>query len=282
MKTSFLLFANRDGIVCGSSADMTIFQLSKKEPVAIAATPQSKIPWRDIIENYQRKGEPLYHNEFELYIKDFESYLSTITAKSEWQNLDSDESKLVFMGYGLKNIYPCVYDVHITFDIESEALKFDNISIGQIDHITKVYWSTIGNFEQTELLFKGATTPMNDLVTEKVQAVYKAYIAKVKEKFAGTEYEQMVMERIAKFDENFQAQRIVRNALRRVERSLQIGVDTFSVADMVDAVETIINANMRLSHLQSGGNEPLGQTHEIAVITRVEGLIWIKHSLFAI
>lgn len=83
-------------------------------------------------------------------------------------------------------------------------------------YLAIVRWSTIGNFEQTELLFKGATTPMNDLVTKKVQAVYEVYIAKVQEKFAGTGYEQMVMERIAKFDANSQAQRIIRNALRAV------------------------------------------------------------------
>jgi hypothetical protein len=52
--------------------------------------------------------------------------------------------------------------------------------------------------------------------------------------------------------------------------------------EMVTAAETIVNAEVRLDHLRSGCNEPLHNTREIAVITRVEGLTWLKHSLYAL
>ena len=51
---------------------------------------------------------------------------------------------------------------------------------------------------------------------------------------------------------------------------------------MVMAAETIVNAEVRLDHLSSGCKTPLNTTREIAVITRTEGLTWIKHSLYAI
>ena len=282
MKASFLLFANMGGIVCGSSADMTIFQLSKKEPVALAVSPTSPIPWSNIIENYRRKGEPQSHNNFEQYAEDFNAYLSTNTAKSEWLNLNPDESKLIFMGYGTNDIYPTVYEIYVALNEKTMTLQFEKKTSIRIAHKNKVYWSYMGNFDRVEMIFQGATTPMNQFINTRVQALYDEYVARVKAKFSGTKYEQMVDERIAQFDVCSQAQNLVMNVSRNMHKRLQIGVDAFSIEDLVNAVETIINANLRLAHLQSSEKEPMGQTLEIAVITRTEGLTWIKHSLFAI
>lgn len=282
MKASFLLFANMGGIVCGSCSDLTIFQLSKKEPVALAVSPTSPIPWLNIIEKYRRKGEPQHHNKFELYAKDFNAYLSTVTANPEWRNLNPDKLRLIFMGYGTNDIYPTVYETYVGLNEESMTLQIEKETGKRITHKDKVYWSYIGNFNQMEIIFQGATTPMNQFIITKVQALYDEYVARVKAKFSGTKYEQMVDERIAKFDVHSQAQNLVMDASRKMHKRLQIGVDAFSIEDLVNVVETIINANIRLSHLQSSGKESMGQVREIAVITRAEGLTWIRHSLFAL
>jgi hypothetical protein len=71
-------------------------------------------------------------------------------------------------------------------------------------------------------------------------------------------------------------------AIDKTYTSVLDGIETFSVEDMVMAAETIVNAEVRLDHLSSGCKTPLNTTREIAVITRTEGLTWIKHSLYAI
>ena len=71
-------------------------------------------------------------------------------------------------------------------------------------------------------------------------------------------------------------------ATEKTYDSVLEGIETFSVEDMVMAAETIVNAEVRLGHLSTGCKKPLNATHEIAVITRAEGLTWIKHSLYAI
>ena len=71
-------------------------------------------------------------------------------------------------------------------------------------------------------------------------------------------------------------------AINKTSASVLDGIETFSVEDMVMAAETIVNAEVRLDHLSSGCKTPLNTTREIAVITRAEGLTWIKHSLYAI
>ena len=54
------------------------------------------------------------------------------------------------------------------------------------------------------------------------------------------------------------------------------------MGEMVTSAESLVNANVRLNHLKNGGKGLVGQTREIAVLTRTEGFTWIKHSLFAI
>ena len=59
-----------------------------------------------------------------------------------------------------------------------------------------------------------------------------------------------------------------------------MGVDAFSIEEMVTAVESIVNANAKLSHLHAGAKGKHGETKEIAVMTIPEGLTWIKHSVY--
>ena len=44
MKTSFVAFLNKRGIACASDTDMTLYALSRQEPVALAVNSYSPIP----------------------------------------------------------------------------------------------------------------------------------------------------------------------------------------------------------------------------------------------
>jgi prepilin-type N-terminal cleavage/methylation domain-containing protein len=69
-------------------------------------------------------------------------------------------------------------------------------------------------------------------------------------------------------------------AAKKAYNEASIGIDSFSIEDMVNTVETFVDANVNLNHLRSGGKEKLSATRELAVITRYEGLTWIKHGLY--
>jgi hypothetical protein len=43
-----------------------------------------------------------------------------------------------------------------------------------------------------------------------------------------------------------------------------------------------VDSNDQLIHLKNGGKGVLKSTKELAVITRVEGVVWIKHSLYGL
>ena len=68
METIFFALSNMSGIACASDRDHTLYQLSKKLPLALAVSPTSPIPWDSIIEQYKQAGGPEEKEEFSSHI----------------------------------------------------------------------------------------------------------------------------------------------------------------------------------------------------------------------
>ena len=282
MKPLFFSLANKGGIVCGSDTDHSIFPLSKKEPVVIAISPKSPIPWVEMVAAYRRQGEPQHHDKIRDYARDFERYVQTLEARPEWEVADKTDAKLIFLGYGAQDIYPSVCEFTVTVDADTNRIQFGRAKAIGITHQTPVWKVGNGDFGRVSVLLQGITVPMSDFVAAQMRPLVETYAVRVLEKFAGTKYEQAVRERLEGLDAAELACQCVRFGVGRVRKHLEDGLDSFSIEELADAVETLIDANLRLTHLQSGGQGLVGYTRELAVITRVEGLTWLKHSLFAI
>ena len=282
MKPLFFSLANKGGIVCGSDTDQSIFPLSKKEPVVIAFSPKSPIPWVEIVTAYRRQGEPQHHDKFQDYARDFECYVQTLEARPEWSVVDKTDASLFFLGYGAQDIYPSMCMFTVTVDAASNRIQFGDATEVGIARHTPVWKVANGDFERVSVLLRGMSAPMADFLATQAEPLFVAYAERVLEKFAGTKYEQAVKERLDSVDKTKWARRCVNSCKKRLRKHLEDGLDCFSIEELADAVETLIDANLRLTHLQSGGQGLVGYTRELAVITRVEGLTWLKHSLFAI
>ena len=113
MKTSFVAFLNKRGIACASDTDMTLYALSRQEPVALAVNSYSPIPWDFIINSHLRKGEIQIHETFSDYARDFANYLSTVETKPSWKYLSSDEKNIIFLGYGSDDVFPSAVDIMV-------------------------------------------------------------------------------------------------------------------------------------------------------------------------
>ena len=50
--------------------------------------------------------------------------------------------------------------------------------------------------------------------------------------------------------------------------------------DPMKAAEDFVDASVQIDHLKGGGKGELRQTKELAVITRTEGVVWIKHCIY--
>ena len=282
MSTTCIAISNMSGIACASDTDRTIYQLSKTYPLAVAVNPYSPIPWDTIINNYKRLCEPEEKENFEDYAKDFEKFLSSIPVTKDYQGLSIDDSNIIFMGYGKEDLFPQIYDTCISLTNEKWSFDNDRTEIFKVSHQEYANINLLGNLDSVHTLIWGATRDVNDMLLENHLKTFNVYKERVLEKFKGTEFEAFVTKKFEAYDAKQYFMMKMSEAINKTSASVLDGIETFSVEDMVMAAETIVNAEVRLDHLSSGCKTPLNTTREIAVITRAEGLTWIKHSLYAI
>ena len=279
---SFIALYNKSGIACASGTDNTIYRFSKEEPVAVAVCPFSPIPWESIITAYLRKGEPAHHLTLEEYARDFEQFLQTYPADKAWNRLSIDERNLIFLGYGTNDIYPSVCDTLIAVYEETGKMKLGEINKTTISINNEAAFNWNGNFERVSTILHGTTLAVKEFMFERVGESIELYKKRVLDKFSGTKYEEYVKKSLDNYDFEDAQHLLVYDAIGHIQDRVCIGLDSFSIEDLVLSCENIVNANIRLNHLANGGKGLIGSTREIAVLTRAEGFTWIKHSLFAI
>ena len=279
MIPSFFALFSKAGIACAADTDHTIYRLSKDLPIALAVNPASPIPWDAIIEDYKRSFHPEPHELFADYASDFELYLSTLRIEEKWRNLSQRDANVMFFGYGSEDIFPSVYDVNVMVN-ENGALGFDDSAVHSVTQKDSAFFHMLGDFDSVSTLLFGSTARTRDFFFEKHVAIWEKYSDRVMAKFKGTEYEPYVKEHLITYDYKKDIASRINASIDKTLSELSIGIGSFSIEDMVTAVEAIIIANDKLSHLRSGENGKSGDAKEIAVITIPEGLSWIKHSLY--
>ena len=279
---SFISLYNKSGIACASDTDYTIYRFSKEEPVAVAVCPFSPIPWESIITAYLRKGEPAHRLALEEYARDFEQFLQTYPADKAWNWLSANALSLIFLGYGTNDIYPSACDTLIVVDEETGKMKLGEISNTAISIDNEAAFNWNGDFERMSPILHGTTQAVKEFIFERVGESIELYKKRVLDKFNGTKYEEYVKKSLDNYDFEAAQHSLVYDATGHIQYEVYRGLDSFSIEDMVLSCENIINANIRLNHLATGGKSLIGSTREIAVLTRAEGFTWIKHSLFAI
>lgn len=271
---SFIALMNKSGIACAASDDFTIYKLSSKEPLAIAVNPRSKIPWEDVLGKFKQLGDPEPQITLSMYAEQLMGVMNGITGLS---GRGLKDEKVILLGYGSQEIYPSVYSFSLDTTAEGNII-FQELENVQIGGQTPTSFVTMGDFDRISPILYGVSPRIRNCYEEKQKSVKSEFVSRLHDLFSGTEYEKAAEENIARYDSNIGD--IVSGATCKVEFDVNLGLSSFSISDMVTSVETIINANTRLSHLFAGVRPPLECVSEMAVITRPEGLKWIKHSIF--
>ena len=278
MTPSFFALFSRAGIACAADAYHTIYRLSDKRPVAIAVNPESPIPWEKIIKKSQEQLAPTPQASFVNYANEFDLFLSTIETKDSWKDLSPEESNILFLGYGEDDIFPSAYDTLVQIDENGMmGLGDGELSVVALDK-EPAFFSFMGDVECVSPLLFGASSRIQEYFYDCYSPVCRGYVEKVAEQVKGKPYEQRLISRLMEHDYTEDINEGVGLAVKKSIDGLSLGVATFSVEDMVSAVEAIVDANARLGHLRSGASGEPGETKEIAVVTIPEGVSWIINS----
>lgn len=278
MCPSFFALCNKAGIACAADADHTIYRLADKLPVAIAVNPQSPIPWERIIGEYRRTK----HEECDAfigYVSGFGRFMSSLDVKGSWEELTKETSKIIFFGYGAEDIYPSVCTAVVDVN-DSGALVFCDVKTHHVARCHSAFFHFLGNFDNVSPLLFGISCKNREFFLDRHVAQIEEYSRRVIERFKGTEYEEYVSSCLADFDAESKVSKIIYGATEKTFQELSTGVDGLSMEEMVTSVESIINANAKLTYLRSMSKGERAEVKEIAVMTLAEGLTWIKHGIY--
>ena len=282
MKTSFVAFLNKHGIACASDTDMTLYALSRQEPVALAVNSYSPIPWDSIINAYLRQGEINKHKVFGDYACDFACYLSKVKINPAWKNLTEDDGKIIFLGFGSDDVFPSAVVIQVHLGDEGSILVCDvNVERG-IDHDHETGFYTLTHFENTQPIMCGISDVARSKLIEKQSALIDIFKQRIMDAVKGTKYENNIQKKLSEYDATTSIAEITHRQSDEQSNRIDTALDSFNIEDLVKVAEDFVDAKVQLDHLKSGGKGELPHTKELAVITRTEGVVYIKHCLFAL
>lgn len=282
MKTSFVAFLNKRGIACASDTDMTLYALSRQEPVALAVNSYSPIPWDAIINTYLKQGEIAKHETFGDYARDFSNYLSTVKINPAWKNLTEDDGRILFLGFGSDDVFPSAVDIQVHLDNEVPKLVCDFKSERGIDHYNETDFYTLTRFETIQPITHGVNDVARLKLTVKQDALINIFKQRILDAVKGTKYEDNIQKKLSEYDAFISFTDISFDQSNEQLNRINTALDSFNVEDLVKVAEDFVDAKVQLDHLKSGGKGELPHTKELAVITRTEGIVYIKHCILGL
>lgn len=208
--------------------------------------------WRHLILSFC-KDCPTYSGIKEL-ASNFIDYANRADIFAGNDNIGFCDGGLLLCGYEEEDIFPSVVRFGFSSSysrslkiLEEQKVTFKNpaiiISLGDMNAISPVLWGVSSGIYDSCIKFY-----------ENSDEISGAQLFKEKLKHLNSDYHQ----------------------------SLITGIDTFDIQDIIDAGETLLNINLQLMRLSRGEEAGMASAREIAVLTKTEGITWIKHSIHAI
>ena len=278
MKPLLIALGNKSGVACAGSADHLIYDLSRQMPMALAVEHDGRFPWEKVIEDFRALDRAASCKTLEEYARDFEAYLAGLPVLATAAPL---ETNLIFFGYGREDVFPTVFDV-VLGPQENGKWGFGScarICLGHSDPATIHYF---GDIRHISPLIYGQNGAVQERMSGRLVSELEAYHDRIRKAVRGKKYAKEVVSLLKEKEPEAMMATSFEEAGRSFYGDLLIGLDSFGVAELVSAAETLVDANVRLEALRSRGESVMDPVREIAVMTRAEGLTWIKHAVFAV
>lgn len=190
-------------------------------------------------------------------------------------------SGIVFVGYGSKDIYPSLLPVYISGAFD-HRLRY-HFDFDSAESVTTDDRAFICPFAQTDVmmtLMKGIAPELFDVVDNQLVESMQKVKDDIVEKLTKANVSQDIIDTIVestqdKIQEEFQ-EKVLDYIQEEYIDGIIDAVDSFSIDDMANMGESLISVTNLQRHISSS-DESVGGPIDVAVITRSEGFIWIKH-----
>jgi hypothetical protein len=138
----------------------------------------------------------------------------------------------------------------------------------------------LSHFENTQPVMYGIVESARQKLIEKQNTLVETFEERIMEAVKGTEFEETVQKEIAEYKSSYNFEDDTRNYSGHQMSRVETAIDSFNIEDLVKVAEDFVDAKVQIDHLKNGGKGELPHTKELAVITRTEGVVWIKHCLY--
>ena len=205
-----------------------------------------------------------------------ESFLAYIRSQNYYKG-----SGIVFVGYGSKDIYPSILPIYISGAFDHRLRYY--FDVDSAESVTTDDRAFICPFAQTDVmmtLMKGVAPDLFEVIDSQheksMQKVKDDIVGKLAEANVPQDVIDMVVEStLDKIQEEFQ-KKILDYIQEEYIDGIIDAVDSFSIDDMANMGESLVSVTNLQRHISSS-DESVGGPIDVAVITRSEGFIWIKH-----
>lgn len=214
--------------------------------------------------------DPIHH--FDVFAESFYHYMR-ISRLSR-----ARESGLVFVGYGEEEIYPCLYNVVVSIGFEHKL----QYRYGEIVEITNENTTAsivpFAQVEATQTIIRGINPSFYDIISNVFSNVLGSFRKSVSD-LVRTQNVSSLADQIDGLDissltrvftDSTQSEFFNHYSLPLVNT-----IGLLGVSDMANVAESLV-ALTSLVHRMSPKEESVGGPVDVAVISKGEGMVWIK------
>ena len=205
-----------------------------------------------------------------------ESFLAYIRSQLYYKG-----SGIVFVGYGSKDIYPSLLPIYISGAFDHRLrYHFDHDSAQSVTTDDRAF---ICPFAQTDVmmtLMKGVAPDLFEVIDNQHEKSMQKVKNDIVEQLTEANVSQDVIDKVVESTLDIIQEEFQEEVLDYIQEEYVDGiidaVDSFSIDDMANMGESLISVTNLQRHISSS-DESVGGPIDVAVITRSEGFIWIKH-----
>lgn len=191
---------------------------------------------------------------------------------------------IVFVGYGRNDIFPTLLPTYVSGAFNNRLRYY--IDTDGMNAIGENCTASISPFAQSDVmitLMKGIAPNFYDRVTE----LHSRSLSGEREKIASLLEDEGVDEAIIKRVRNMDTTDIEQKHSESMDEYMQEeyidgilnAVESFNVEDMANMAENLVSITSLQRHFSSS-DETVGGPIDVAVITRAEGFVWVRHKDF--
>lgn len=190
-----------------------------------------------------------------------------------------EETGLVFVGYGDDDIFPSKIPVHIAGLIDGRLRYYYD----ELESITYDNKASIHPFAQTDImmsLMKGVHPEMYDTVLDNMGTALESTRNMIVEAIKAEGADETLAKKVSELSLSEVYDKFNETNMDYIQNTFVDGivdaVASFNIEDMVKMAESLISITNLQRHFSSS-EESVGGPVDVAVITKSEGFIWVKH-----